>query len=554
MQYLHEKLNRVSFLKLLIITVPISLLGFFKWEGNSYTTDTAWTFLQAAQVEGLGGSLHRTSPDMKGPITYQVYRLVLNIFDYNLMWIGITVGTLICINIMFNVGLITFNKSGKNISLIIVGLLFLRLIFGPEEVTFHTFHLRLIGHTFLLLIFFLLVRKKGKIIFFICGILFGLVAISVQSDIIFILSIFGYFYLYKITLKNQMYFYAGGFSTFLIISTFYFITNNFDEFWNYWFEYAIYYRQNYDAYVNTDLPSLDEVPFRSFFLTVYYFFSLNIPSGMSVSLSQYEVLSSIDLLKNNDLTGLLNIIKILFFKLLWFYLPLYIAVKEIRNVDSPNNFKLLILFWVNSWIQVIFAGGLRYYLVTTIPTFLLLALYLSYKLELNKNYISMSILALLVSLSIIPGIREGVRAYRINFDDLSFNRYVENNLGNMSEGEQKLKEWLSNNSSESDTIYFWTNSPILYLNQKRIPSVSVWRTERLIGNTYHGEKPFPRNIEKWKEDMKNKPPKYIVLENIPFLGGDLRDGRAEFEPLDNEIKNNYMLVESNMYFDIFQKK
>ena len=100
-------------------------------------------------------------------------------------------------------------------------ILFLRLIFGPEEVTFHTFHLRLIGHTFLLLIFFLLVRKKGKIIFFICGILFGLVAISVQSDIIFILSIFGYFYLYKITLKDQMYFYAGGLSTFLIIPPLY---------------------------------------------------------------------------------------------------------------------------------------------------------------------------------------------------------------------------------------------------------------------------------------------------------------------------------------------
>tara|TARA_B100000035_G_scaffold308902_1_gene314254 strand:- start:1023 stop:2687 length:1665 start_codon:yes stop_codon:yes gene_type:complete len=554
MKYIQEKLNRVYFLKLLIITVPISLLGFFKWEANSYTTDTAWVFLQAAQVEGLGGSLHSTSPDQKGPITYQIYRLVLNIFDYDLMWIGLTVGTLICINIMFNVGLITFHKRGKNISLIIVGLLFLRLIFGPEGVTFHTFHLRLIGHTFLILIFFLLVRKKSKIIFFISGILFGFVSISVQSDIFFILTIFGYFYLYKITLKDQMYFYAGGLTTFLTISAFYFITNNFDEFWNYWFEYAIYYRQNYDAFAAEDLAFLDGVPFRPFFLTVYYFFSTNISLVMSESLSQYGVLSSFDILKNNDLTGLFNIIKILFFKLLWFYLPLYIAVKELRNVESPNNFKLLIIFWINSWIQVIFAGGLRYYLATAIPTFLLLTLYLSYKLELNKNYIKMSILVLLVSLSIIPGFREGIRAYSINFDDLSFNRYVENNLGNMSEGEQKLKEWLSNNSSESDTIYFWTNSPILYLNQKRITSVSVWRTERLIGNTYHGEKPFPRNIEKWKEDMKNKPPKYIVLENIPFLGGDLRDGRAEFEPLDNEIKNNYMLVESNMYFDIFQKK
>ena len=166
----------------------------------------------------------------------------------------------------------------------------------------------------------------------------------------------------------------------------------------------------------------------------------------------------------------------------------------------------------------------------------------------------MSILILLVSLSIIPGIREGFRAYRINFDDLSFNRYIKNNVGNMTEGEQKLKEWLSNNSSETETIYFWTDSPILYLNQKRIPSVSVWRIKRLLGNISHGEKPFPRNIEKWKEDMKSKPPKYIVLENTPFLGGDLRDGRVEFEPLDDEIKNNYKLVESNMYFDIFQKK
>ena len=106
-------MNKISFLKLLIITVPISLLGFFKWEANSYTTDTAWTFLQAAQVEGLGGSLHSTSPDMKGPVTYQIYRLVLNIFDYDLMWIGITIGTLICINIMFNLGLITFHKKEK---------------------------------------------------------------------------------------------------------------------------------------------------------------------------------------------------------------------------------------------------------------------------------------------------------------------------------------------------------------------------------------------------------------------------------------------------------
>jgi hypothetical protein len=205
-------------------------------------------------------------------------------------------------------------------------------------------------------------------------------------------------------------------------------------------------------------------------------------------------------------------------------------------------------------MQVIFAGGLRYYLATAIPTFLLLTLYLSYKLELNKNYIKMSILVLLVSLSIIPGLRDGIRAYRINFDDLSFNRYIENNLGNMSEGEKKLNEWLSNNASESATIYFWTDSPILYLNQKRIPTVSIWRIKRILGNPYHGEKPFPRNIEKWKEDMKNKPPTYIVLENTSFLGGDLRDGRAEFEPLDKEIKNNYMLIESNMYFDIFQKK
>ena len=73
---------------------------------------------------------------MKGPVTYQIYRLVLNIFDYDLMWIGITIGTLICINIMFNLGLITFHKKGKNISLIIVLLLFSRLIFGPEEQLF----------------------------------------------------------------------------------------------------------------------------------------------------------------------------------------------------------------------------------------------------------------------------------------------------------------------------------------------------------------------------------------------------------------------------------
>ena len=110
---------------------------------------------------------------MSGPVTYQIYRLVLNIFDYDLMWIGITIGTLICINIMFNLGLITFHKKGKNISLIIV-LLFSRLIFGPEGTTFHTFHLRLIGHTSLILIFFLLVRRKSKTIFFISGILFGL--------------------------------------------------------------------------------------------------------------------------------------------------------------------------------------------------------------------------------------------------------------------------------------------------------------------------------------------------------------------------------------------
>ena len=352
--------------------VPISLLGFFKWEANSYTTDTAWTFLQAAQVEGLGGSLHSTSPDMKGPVTYQIYRLVLNIFDYDLMWIGITIGTLICINIMFNLGLITFHKKGKNISLIIVLLLFSRLIFGPEGTTFHTFHLRLIGHTLLILIFFILVRRKSKTIFFISGILFGLVSISVQSDVIFILSIFGYFYLYKITLKDQVYFYAGGLTTFLIISAFYFIRNDFGEFWTYWFEYGIYYRQNYDASVSEYLPFLDGVPFRSFFLTVYYFFSTNISYVMSENLSQYGVLTSIDTLKNNDLTGLFNVIKILFFKFLWFYLPLYIAIKELRNVESSNNFKLLILFWINSWIQVIFTGGLRYYLATTIPTFLLL--------------------------------------------------------------------------------------------------------------------------------------------------------------------------------------
>jgi hypothetical protein len=554
MKYIQEKQNRISFLKLLFITIPISLLGFFKWEANSYTTDTAWVFLQAAQVNGLGGSLHSISPDQKGPVTYQIYRLVLNMFEYDLMWIGLTIGTLICINIMFNLGLVTFHRRDKKISFIIVGLLFLRLIFGPEGVTFHTFHLRLIGHTLLILILFLLVRKQTKLIFFISGMLFGLVSISVQSDVFFILTIFGYFYLYKITLKNQMFFYAGGLTTFLTISAFYFITNNFDEFWTYWFEYALYFRQNYDAFAAEDLAFLDGVPFRPFFLTIYYFFSTNISYVMSESLSQYGVLSSIDLLKNNDLTGLFNLIRILFFKLLWFYLPLYIAVKELRNVESPNNFKLLIIFWINSWMQVIFAGGLRYYLATAIPTFLLLTLYLSYKLELNKNYIKMSILVLLVSLSIIPGLRDGIRAYRINFDDLSFNRYIENNLGNMSEGEKKLNEWLSNNASESATIYFWTDSPILYLNQKRIPTVSIWRIKRILGNPYHGEKPFPRNIEKWKEDMKNKPPTYIVLENTSFLGGDLRDGRAEFEPLDKEIKNNYMLIESNMYFDIFQKK
>ena len=115
-------------------------------------------------------------------------------------------------------------------------------------------------------------------------------------------------------------------------------------------------------------------------------------------------------------------------------------------------------------------GGIEILSCYYYPNLLIVNFYLSYKLEPNKNYIKMSILVLLVSLSIIPGIKEGFRAYRINFDDLSFNRYVKNNLGNMTEGEQKLKEWLSNNSSETETIYFWTDSPILYLNQKRIPS------------------------------------------------------------------------------------